>query len=418
MLSVSAQTNEADDGYEYQSIGVTTENRSCMSLLLFIFSMAVLWSGVGLLYEGVTLAQKYNRLGNESLAYNNGIEFYFVVGIFSFYCFLQMMNLFRPYGIVLVEFLSILGFVCVFLSGMVTWFAIEASFKAEDCVETQAYCAGLKFMFWGSGLFLVGVLFLQSFHLYLLHTDKPLSPWTPLRQTPLESLTQTEIELKEVGSEITEEEAELRYKFWISTLLTFRFLHGIFLFIQVIAFIPLLIGIISKVRGQLTTTQDQADAFMMCGLVVLVIIGLVFSMLLMVDHKLRFLNYFILYIVNLINASGLGMLAFRYGACRAILSAEAESCQFDLLLFVSAVAMFFLLIIDEAVMLMSVGFGVAEARGKSLLSQPKVFGGTYDAGNEAVNDINIDMETDNDDEEEVVISDTMNDFLQEIRTDL
>src|SRR6185312_9062874 len=102
----------------------------------------------------------------------------------------------RVYGILVVEFVAILGIICCFMCGAMAWFSLqvpraawaELAKSSLMCEDFGVFCTGIHLMFLGSLLSILGVILLQSHQLYLLHVTQPLSPWNMKKSKNTESL--------------------------------------------------------------------------------------------------------------------------------------------------------------------------------------------------------------------------------------
>ena len=355
----------------YGVLGAPSKERSFSSLVLYFWLLLCLCGGPALTAQGISLAQQRTLLADIGSVFSNGTELYFIVFLMVLYSLLQVLNIFRVYGVVMIEFVAMLGFICIFLCGSVVWLATQIPSAAWElrgeenamCTDLGVFCNGLFLMSIGPVIFILGVLMIQPFQLFILHQDKPLSPWTKFQQE-----REKESDVQKGPMEIMEEknraerEQEQMMKFWLSTVVTFQFLHGLLVLIQLCVFIPFLVAVVYYIREAANTEYNKTSALSLCMAVALLIVGMLVSIFLLLDHGKRLQNYLFSYFLNIINAAALGMAAFLGGGCKILMAPQAELCTFSSVMFWATLLLFLLIVIDQAIALVSVGFGAAISR--------------------------------------------------------
>ncbi len=380
-LELSLLGLAVEDSESYGLYGLPAPTRPFGSLALFFWGSLALLVGMLMLAQGISLSQRDHALSNLADVFSNGTELYFLVFLLFLYSLLQLLCIFRLYGIVFVEFVSILGLICCFFCGAMAWFSLQvprAAWAELDksspmCVDFSVYCTGIHLMFTGSILSIVGILLLQPHQLFLLHLDQPISPFNLKSTKTLEPLSEVEIaasELEGAGIEDasasqTEQqrlEEERIGRFWISSLTTFKFLHGGLVVAEVAVFLLFLVGIVLHVQMERNIEYNTNGAINLCVLVVFIILGVLFSVLLLLEHPFKLYNYLAVYVLNILNISGLGLAFFLSGGCSLIFSSSTTLCQSSILMLFSSILLLIFFIMDEALLLVSVAFGAIDAK--------------------------------------------------------
>ena len=382
-LELSLLGMAVEDSDYYGIFGLPAPNRSFSSIAFFFWGMLSLLLGMMMLAQGISLSQKDHALADLDHIYSNGAGLYILVFLLFLYSLLQLVNIFRLYGILFVEFVSILGIMCCFLCGSMAWFSLQvprAAWAELDkstlmCEDFSVFCTGIHLMFVGSLLSILGILLLQPHQLYLLHLSQPLSPWNMKKSKKFESLSEVEVaaaELEGAGIEdhsVSEaaigdhsEDDERIGRFWITSIATFKFLHGGLVLSELVAFLLFLVGIVMHVQTEANTEYNKNGAIDLCILVLMMVLGILFSVSLLLEHSHKLYNYHIVYVLNILNVCGLGLAFFLSGGCSLVFVSSTSLCQPSSLLLFSTCLLLIFFIMDEALLIVSVAFGAIDVK--------------------------------------------------------